>query len=164
MAYEFYVTVESFPGESPRRGHEHQSAGISFEHEIVSPRDVATGQPSGARQHKPIRFTKEWGKASPLFFEALVNNRTLRTVQFDFYRTSREGKEKVYYSIQLTDASVCQIRWMTGKGESASSVKTTVAYDTHELEEISFTYSRIDVTFVEGGIMASDDWNQPELG
>ena len=28
---------------------------------IVSPRDSATGQASGKRQHKPVTFVKEWG-------------------------------------------------------------------------------------------------------
>ena len=32
---------------------------------IVSPRDSATGQASGKRQHKPVTFVKEWGAATP---------------------------------------------------------------------------------------------------
>ena len=35
-------------------------------HTITSPRDVATGQASGKRQHQPVRITKEWGAASPV--------------------------------------------------------------------------------------------------
>lgn len=35
-------------------------------HEIKSPRDVATGQASGKRMHKPITITKEWSASSPL--------------------------------------------------------------------------------------------------
>lgn len=34
-------------------------------YQIVSPRDVATGQASGKRMHKPFVITKEWGAASP---------------------------------------------------------------------------------------------------
>ena len=33
---------------------------------IVSPRDLATGQSSGKRMHKPFVITKEWGPASPM--------------------------------------------------------------------------------------------------
>ena len=33
---------------------------------IVSPRDLATGQSSGKRMHKPFLITKEWGPASPM--------------------------------------------------------------------------------------------------
>lgn len=35
-------------------------------YEIKSPRDVATGQSSGKRQHKPISITKEWSTSSPV--------------------------------------------------------------------------------------------------
>lgn len=33
--------------------------------EVVAPRDAATGQASGKRQHKPIKIVKEWDAASP---------------------------------------------------------------------------------------------------
>lgn len=32
---------------------------------LYSPRDVATGQASGKRMHKPVTFVKEWGAVSP---------------------------------------------------------------------------------------------------
>lgn len=32
---------------------------------IISPRDSASGLPTGKRQHKPMTFVKEWGAASP---------------------------------------------------------------------------------------------------
>jgi len=34
--------------------------------EVVSPRDVASGQATGKRQHKPITITKEWDANTPL--------------------------------------------------------------------------------------------------
>jgi hypothetical protein len=41
------------------------SCTISFEQEIVSPRDAASGLPTGKRQHKPFVITKELDKSSP---------------------------------------------------------------------------------------------------
>src|SRR5215210_9519987 len=35
------------------------------EYSIKAPRDVATGQSSGKRTHKPVTFVKEWGPATP---------------------------------------------------------------------------------------------------
>ncbi|HKT14088.1 MAG TPA: hypothetical protein VJR87_01640 [Allosphingosinicella sp.] len=32
---------------------------------LVSPRDSASGMPTGKRQHAPVTFVKEWGAASP---------------------------------------------------------------------------------------------------
>ena len=37
----------------------------AFFHEVKAPRDVATGQASGKRTHKPVTFVKEWGPATP---------------------------------------------------------------------------------------------------
>jgi len=42
------------------------SCTISFEQEIVSPRDAASGLPTGKRQHKPFVITKELDKSSPI--------------------------------------------------------------------------------------------------
>ena len=37
----------------------------SAAYEVTSPRDIATGQASGKRMHKPFVIRKEWGAASP---------------------------------------------------------------------------------------------------
>ena len=163
MAYEFYAKIEgttqgAFKGESPRKAHAEQIAGLSYAHKITAPRDVATGQASGKRQHGPITITKEWGAASPQLFQALCTNEILKSVVFDFYNTTKEGTEQIYYTITLTDATVASIEYMTGTGESAGSAKTTATYDTHELEAISFTYRRIEVESKVGKTMAMDDW------
>jgi len=42
-------------------------------HEIVSPRDPASGLPTGKRQHKPISITMEWGATTPLLLNAPVS-------------------------------------------------------------------------------------------
>ena len=39
------------------------SAAVS--HEIKSPRDLASGQATGKRMHKPFTVTKEWSASSP---------------------------------------------------------------------------------------------------
>jgi type VI secretion system secreted protein Hcp len=163
MAYEFYVTVTgqkqgAFKGESPREAHAAKISGLSYDHSIVSPRDIATGQPSGKRQHGPITITKEWGPASPMLFSALVSNELLTSVLFEFYKTTPEGVEEVYYTVTLTNATVSQVHYTTGTGESASSAKTQSSYDTHELEEVSFTYQKIEIESKTGQTMASDDW------
>ncbi|MEO5641004.1 MAG: hypothetical protein ABIQ98_04470 [Sphingomicrobium sp.] len=37
----------------------------SAAYQVISPRDLATGQASGKRMHKPFVVTKEWGASSP---------------------------------------------------------------------------------------------------
>ena len=41
------------------------SCTVSFEQEIVSPRDAASGLPTGKRMHKPFVITKELDRSSP---------------------------------------------------------------------------------------------------
>lgn len=167
MAYEFYVTVEGtkqgkFKGESIREAHKEKLTGLSYRHEIKSPRDVATGQASGKRQHGPISMTKEWGAATPQIFQALVTNEVLKSVFFEFVATTPEGIEEVYYTIKLVNATVSQVRYMTGGNtvEGSGSAKNTSTYDTHELEELSFTYQRIELEHKPGKTAAFDDWTK----
>ena len=102
MANAFYVSIEGeaqgkFKGEAAfSKFGAGKITGVSFFMETVSPRDVATGQASGKRQHKPIRFTKEWGAASPQIYQALVTNEVLKSVLFEFVRTDSKGAEEVH--------------------------------------------------------------------
>jgi type VI secretion system secreted protein Hcp len=165
MAYEFYVTIEgkkqgAFKGESVRAAHSAKIAGLSYQHAIKSPRDVASGQASGKRQHGPISITKEWGAATPQIFQALCTNEVLTKVLFEFFHTTPDGAEEVYYKVTLTNATVSGVEYVTGVGESAGSSKTTSDYDTHELEKVSFSYQRIEVESLTGKTAAMDDWHQ----
>jgi type VI secretion system secreted protein Hcp len=116
---------------------------IAVSHEIVSPRDAASGLPTGKRQHKPFVITKELDKSSPLFFNALTTNENLPAVQFNFMRSNADGTKSTYYTVKLTNANVAS-RTQTGG-----------------FEKISFTYQKITWTWVDGGITAEDDWEAP---
>ncbi len=92
MAHEFYVKMKGkkqgdFKGESIRKEWDKWMTGLSFEYSVQAPRDIATGQASGKRQHSPVIFTKEWGASSPLLLQALVSNEILENVEFDFIKS-----------------------------------------------------------------------------
>lgn len=166
MAYEFFVSIEGmkqnkFKGESLVTAQKEKITGLSFAHEITSPRDIATGLPSGKRQHYPIKFIKEWGAASPQIMQALCTNEILKRVFFEFTHTTKSGTTEVYYTIELQEATISNVKYMTGKGESAGSAKTQAAYDTQELEEVSLTYQKITVSHIPGSTQAVDDWKSP---
>jgi type VI secretion system secreted protein Hcp len=167
MAYEFYVkitgtTQTKIEGECIREGHTDKIAGISYRHEITAPRDINTGRASGARQHGPVIITKEWGAASPQLFQALVTNEELASVEIEFYQTDKKGQAEKYYTVKLIGATVSRITQSTGGGlESAGSTKTASLHDTLELEEVAFTYSRIEVAHVVAQTSAIDDWLTP---
>jgi type VI protein secretion system component Hcp len=50
-------------------------AGLRFGYTVKSPRDAATGQATGRRQHGPVVVTKMVGTASPQIFQALTTTR-----------------------------------------------------------------------------------------
>ncbi len=159
MAYEFYVTVKGkkqgqFKGESPKARYKDKIPAIRFIYEIGAPRDVPTGQASGKRQHSPVTITKEWGAASPQLFDALVTNEILDFVLFEFVRTNPAGEEEVYYTIRLTDATVSDLK------QYANQAAQDSAGSRHELEDISFTYHKIEVENKDTKMSASDNWTR----
>jgi type VI secretion system secreted protein Hcp len=108
MAHQFYITIQGtkqgkFKGESVS----HKSAELSaFDFQVQSPRDAATGQSSGKRQFGPVRIVKEAGSASPLIWQALCNNETLKTIKIDFVSPGSKGPESVHYTVKLTNATI----------------------------------------------------------
>jgi type VI secretion system secreted protein Hcp len=158
MAYEFYITIEGtrqgkFKGESPRAAHKEKIPGLQFSYGVQAPRDVATGMASGKRQHAPVVAVKEVGASSPQLFQACTTNEVLKSVLFEFVRTTKEGKEEVYFAIKLTNATVASVKQYT-----AGSAKHSDATDVHELEEAAFTFERVDMEHRVAKTSASDDW------
>lgn len=149
-AYEFYVTVEGtkqgrFKGESPREQFKEKIPGVRYSYEVRSPRDAGSGMPSGKRQHSPVYVTKNWGAASPQFFQALVTNEVLKTVTIEFLRTQADGTEAVNYVVRLYNATVM-------------SVKPFVDQSGVQLEDVGFTFQRIELESKDGKTGAVDDW------
>lgn len=160
MAYEFYMTIEGtkqgkFKGESTRAAHKDKAPCLQFSYAVQSPRDVATGLASGKRQHQPFVVTKEVGASTPQVFQSCVTNEVLKSVLFEYIHTTAEGKEEVFYTIKLTNATVAGHKHYTD-----ATAKHTEANDTHELEEVSFTFQKIDIEHKVGKTAASDDWTQ----
>lgn len=161
-ASEFYITVQGqkqgdFKNEAPREKHKGKIPGIAFSFEALSPRDSASGQASGKRQYKPLQITKQIGATSPQFFQALTTNETLPTVLLEFVKTDPNGEEYVYYTIKLVNASVASIRQYT---PTAIEQTKSGSKEVHKLEDISFTFQRIEIESKDGKTMAVDDWYQ----
>jgi type VI secretion system secreted protein Hcp len=122
---------------------------------VQSPRDIATGQASGKRQHNPIAIVKEWGASSPQLFQACATNEVLKTVSLEFIKTDAAGKEAVYHTIKLTNATISKIEQYTEE-----VAKHEESADTHELEKVSFTFQKIEMENKIGKTSALDDWHK----
>ena len=119
---------------------------IGFSHEIVSPRDAASGLPTGKHQHSPMVITKRIDKSTPLLYHSFVNNENMSDFILRFYHKADGGTVHNYYEVRLINARICGIKQL----------------DT-EREHISFIYQKIVWTFMEGGITAEDDWEAPNV-
>ena len=142
-------------GSVTQKGREGKIAVIAVSHEIISPRDAASGLPTGKRMHKPFVITKELDKSSPLLYNVLVNNENLTQWELQFFQPSATGTEKQHYTVKLTNANIASIDFRMANNKHPDLMKFA------EYEEVAFTYQKIEWTWNEGGITAMDDWEAP---
>jgi type VI secretion system secreted protein Hcp len=138
-----------------QEGHEDEILVEAFSHEVTTPTDPQSGQPSGQRVHKPLVITKVFDKSSPLLYAALTSGERLTKCQLKFYRTSADGQQEPYFTIELEDAIIVDIKaYMPNCQDPAQRHFTN-------LEDISFTYRMITWTHDAAGTSGSDDWRSP---
>ena len=142
-------------GSVTQKGREGKIAVIAVHHEITSPRDPASGLPTGKRMHKPFIITKELDKATPLLYNTLVNNENIPEWELQFWQPSSTGAEKQHYTVKLTNANIASITFKLANNKHPDLMKFA------EYEEIAFTYQKIGWTWMDGGISAEDDWESP---
>ena len=148
-------TQGDIKGSVTQKGREDKIMVIAVNHEIISPRDAASGLPTGKRQHKPLVITKELDKSSPLLYNVLVNNESLTEFELQFWQPSPTGAEKQHYTIKLTNANIASINFVMANNKHPELMRFA------EYEEVAFTYQKIEWTWMDGGITAQDDWESP---
>ena len=144
-------------GSVTQKGREGMIMVIAVNHEIVSPRDAASGLATGRRQHKPFIITKEIDKSTPLLYNALVSNETLSTFELKFFKpqvngSSGVGAEMNHYTVKLTNATIASLDSVMHNNKNADLMNLPL------METIAFTYQKIEWIWNDGGITATDDW------
>jgi type VI secretion system secreted protein Hcp len=129
---------------------------VNFRYELVIPRDPASGLPTGARQHKPIVITREWGPVTSQILQALLTNEVLTSVTVEFVKTNANGQEYVYHTVKLTNATITSLRHYTQAG--GPGAKHSAGGNSLELEEVSFSFQKIEIENKDGKTVAMDDW------
>ena|ERR1035437_678406 len=129
------------------KGHEGQMWLYRYHSEVVSPRDPQSGLPTGRRVHKPITITKPIDRSTPLFAQALVTNENLSEVILHIYDNNRE-----VYQIKLINANISDISQEMSLNQTSTGARLPV------LENISFTFQKIEWRWLDGGTSASDNW------
>ena len=124
-----------FKGESSTKGRSDIDL-VSVLHERVGPAMVGD-----KRRHNPIVVTKEVGAASPQIFQAFTAKENLPVVELNIgSQPGGAGAGKIAQRVVLKNATITNVR-KVGK-----------------LEEITFNYEAITVTWSDGSITSNDDW------
>lgn len=118
--------------------------------EVSVPFDQSTGLSTGKRTHSPLTIVKALDESSIQFFNAAVTNEDLTSVTCTLYRDRGEGTQRAYYRIKLTNAAVVDDK---DAGDGANGA----AHD-DERERISLSYQKIELTYLDTGATATDDW------
>jgi type VI secretion system secreted protein Hcp len=116
---------------------------IALSHEIISPRDSASGLPTGKRQHKPFSITKQVDKSSPLLLKACIEAEPFSVEVTTFRRTG--GRFVPVVTVRLDNAFVATI------GPQSADDRPT--------EEVAFYYNKISFSYAETGTTVEDFWS-----
>lgn len=157
MALNSYLTLRGdktgdIKGSVIETGREGTIMVIACSHDLISPRDAASGLPTGKPMHKPMLITKELDKSSPLLYNAMVTNEQLTAWELKFFRKSSTGTEEHHFAIRLTNANIASIALRMPNTRNPD----LVALET--FEDVTFTYRKIKWTWLEGGITAEHEW------
>lgn len=106
----------------------------SYAHEIISPRDAASGLPTGKRMHKPFVITKELDKSTPLLYMAFSDSKSIAETLVN----SRNLETKETISFKLIDATIVDISTIYGEGSDGTI-----------LESVSLMYKAIEITSID---------------
>jgi type VI secretion system secreted protein Hcp len=148
-----------FHGDHGLNGDPTQIPVFALTQEITVPIDTATGGVTGKRQHMPLTIIKPLDRSSPLFFAAAVTNETLSSVTCTLYRDVERGAAPTaYFKFVLTSAVIIDVKDV-GDGASAGDERGSERERGSEHERISFAYRRIEVTDLDSGTTAIDDWS-----
>ena len=146
-------------GSVVQKGREGRILVIAVSHEVVSPRDSASGLPTGERRHNALVVTKELDRSSALLHQAQARDESLKDCELQFWapnvKGATAGAEVQHFTIKLSNASIASIKMQM------PNIKDPDLARLETFEEVAFTYQKIEWTWTDGGITAMDDWESP---
>lgn len=157
MALTAYMKVEGknqgeIKGDCPQSGDKADKMLLyALEHLVEIPKDTHTGLPTGQRIHHPLTVTKHLDMASPKLYKACCTGEQCK-VTIDHYRIKEDGTEEKYYTIVMENAIIVTMNKYT----PLTFLPENKPY--HDMEAVSFTYSKITWTYNDGNIEYVDDW------
>lgn len=134
-----YLKVGDIQGESTDEGHKNWGGLLSVGSFIVRP--MAQGASGSTRHRSSVRFgdivcIKEVDACTPKLQEAIADGVQFATVKIDLCTSSEGGKRVPYLQWELTNARVTKY-----------SIEASMSEDDLPIEQISFNYEEIKVTY-----------------
>ena len=126
--------------------------GYSFETSSAGGPASGIGIATGRRTRTPLTVIKNNGQSSILLFNCSTTNEVLKTVIIEVYKTNTTGNEVLEQTITLTNAAVSYFKQSFDNSSGPGEVKGPK-------DEIRFTYQKINITYINGGVTAEDSWN-----
>lgn len=119
---------------------------------VISPRDPASGLPTGKRMHRPLSLRLRSSAATVMFANAIAYNENLTSVKVIWLATdpdtgSREPRQQLY----LVNANVASFSTYTLREQDE-----LVTY-----VDVTMTYQKIGIEDYATGISFQDDWETP---
>ncbi len=141
-----------------QKGHEGGIKVLAYGERVSSTRDPQSGLPTGKRTHEPLTFVTDLDQSSPKLFNALVNNENLSDVSLEIWAPDpRTGTQTLQMTVQLVNASLAS--YAQGVQEGATSGYG--GQGNMAIQEVSFTYQRIIITYSDGKVVGMEDWGAP---
>jgi type VI secretion system secreted protein Hcp len=157
MALTAYMSVNGksqgdIKGDCPQGGAKKDKILLySVDHQVEIPKDTHTGLPTGQRIHRPFTILKHKDQASPKLFQACCKGEQC-TVEVFYYRIKDTGEEENFFKIKMEESIVVTMREYT----PITFLPENKPY--RDMEEVSFTYSKITWSYTDGNIEFTDDW------
>lgn len=127
----------------------------SYAYELTTPREEASGQLTGKRQHRPVKITKRIDKSTPLLLKALCQNEPVGKAEFMFFRPAVDsaGAEEKFMTVVLEKGYVASVKQLSEDAIMAGEKAPPM------MEEISFVFQDITWTYEIGGATHKDSWS-----
>ena len=146
--FSYHAVSVKEPASGQATGREAQT-GKATGNAVAAPRDVATGQMSGKRQHSDISIVKYTGDSSRMFATAMSTGEVLTSVDISFFHGT-DAKPDVYRTVHMTNVMITAIKPMPSSSGD------------NPMESITFTAETQNIVAKDknGNKTAMDDWSK----
>jgi type VI secretion system secreted protein Hcp len=135
-------------GEGPPGPYGNSIECSAYEQAATAPRD-ASGLATGRLLYQPVTIRKRIDRTTPLIASAFIGSETVEAI-FRFFRPGPGGQKVNVYTVTIKGGRI-----VARKDVVPSTIEPATA-NTPAYEEVSFVFTSIQWTWVEGGVTAID--------